>query len=215
MNPPQADTLPLPQRIALAHAHKGRSELRSFFLFDHHCARIMRHAREPMLAQIRYRWWREAIIAGAASADPLLAQIRAWPAGAQALVALTQGWERLATVESMEEAVITEFASCRAQGFAAYAYAIGEADQANAATLAGRRWALADLACHLAKESERKLALMITQALDQTALRPMRALRPLCLLDGLARRSLARGGAPMLGNRTDMLVALRLGLFGR
>ena len=41
------------------------------------------------------------------------------------------------------------------------------------------------------------------------------ALRPLAVIEGLARRSLRAGGGPMLGDRLSPLVALRLGLFGR
>jgi phytoene synthase len=40
-------------------------------------------------------------------------------------------------------------------------------------------------------------------------------LRPLTVLAGLARRSLARGGAPLLDGSGAILVAMRLGITGR
>jgi phytoene synthase len=40
-------------------------------------------------------------------------------------------------------------------------------------------------------------------------------LRPLAVLSGLARRSLARGGSPLLDGPGAMLLAVRLGIAGR
>jgi phytoene synthase len=42
-----------------------------------------------------------------------------------------------------------------------------------------------------------------------------RALRPLTVLAGLALRSLARGGAPLLDGAGATLLAVRLGIAGR
>jgi hypothetical protein len=42
-----------------------------------------------------------------------------------------------------------------------------------------------------------------------------RTLRPLTVLTGLARRSLGRGGAPLLDGPRAALLAMRLGIAGR
>ena len=80
---------------------------------------------------------------------------------------------------------------------------------------AGQRWALADLAANIGNPQERETVHAIAGMIGPTRRLP-RALRPLTVLDGLARRSLAAGaGAPLLHGPLSGLAAMRLGLFGR
>jgi phytoene synthase len=77
------------------------------------------------------------------------------------------------------------------------------------------RWACADLAAGLGDPEERALALEAARGLGSERIGLSRGLRTLAVLDGLARRSLARGGGPLLSGLPSGLLAIRLGLAGR
>jgi phytoene synthase len=78
----QSRSIPPLQRLALAYAPaKSRAPLIALFALDARLADIVRHAHEPMLAQLRLAWWREQLTGGSggpASGDPLLALLREW-----------------------------------------------------------------------------------------------------------------------------------------
>lgn len=214
-----AATLPPPQRIALAYA-PGDSRARTFalFAFDAHCARLIRQAREPMLAQMRLAWWREMLEAdpsGRPEGDPLLESLSTWRGEEEALAALVVGWEHLLGQPPLSSPDFDGFAAGRAGGFAALARLIGAPQASEVARRAGMRWALADLSCHLGDARERECVLSMAKGLGGDRIVLPRALRPLAVLDGLARRSIGRGGAPLLADRMSALVALRLGMTGR
>lgn len=205
------------QRVALDHADPEANRLAlGLFALDAHCARLVRQSREPMLAQMRLAWWRETL-AQAPSArpagDPLLDLLAHWEGEEAALVAMVEGWEHLLGAAPLGIADFAHFADGRAGAFAAIARLIGMAEEG--ALRAGQRWALADLASHLGDGRERQTVLDMATALDQGRNTLPRRLRWLAVLDGLARRSLARGGAPLLADRMAALVALRVGMIGR
>lgn len=209
--------LPTAQQIALGYARLGREELLTLFALDVHCGHIVRQAREPMLAQMRLAWWRDAIQADPATrpqGDPLLAAIADWQGEAAALVDLVSAWEYLVG-DVLDEDAIAGFAQGRSCAFGGFARLLGQGRHESDAALAGRRWAIADLASHLTSPLERERALAVAGSLSQGRADLPRTLRPLAVLDGLARRSLSRGGSPLLDGRAAVLAALRLGLAGR
>ncbi|HTM95588.1 MAG TPA: hypothetical protein VL100_07210 [Croceibacterium sp.] len=213
------ETLPLPQRLALAYAPRRLREVTlGLFALDAHLANLVRKAREPLLTQARLAWWRERLaepIELRPKGDPLLDLLASWREREAALIAVVDGWEHLLD-ESLDAEAIEGFAAGRAAGFAGLAAVAGEGGSRTSAEQAGRRWALADLAAHLGNAEERDRALDAARAsgLHQASL--PRALRPLRVLDGLARRSFARGGgAPLVDGALAGLTALRLGIVGR
>ena len=92
---------------------------------------------------------------------------------------------------------------------------LGAANAEVRAEAAGRIWARADLAAYASEDGERDRALDQERGAARAEGQLPAALRPLAVIEGLARRSLRAGGGPMLGDRLSPLVALRLGLFGR
>src|SRR5690606_34428243 len=212
------ETLPLPQRLALAYAPRRlRGATLGLFALDAHLANLVRKAREPLLAQARLAWWRERLeepIELRPRGDPLLGLLASWREGEAALAALIGGWEHL-LVDRLDAATIGEFAEGRAAGFGGLAALAGEESSRASAEHAGKRWALADLAAHLGDAGERERALETARASGQQRLALPRALRPLAILDGLARRSLARGGAPLADGAFAGFAAVRLGIVGR
>jgi len=206
--------LPAPQRLALSYASTpGRSATLALLALDARLAGLLRKRGEPVLAQVRLAWWRDTLAAnrhGWPHGEPVLVLLRSWRDAAP-LVALVDGWEALLS-ERLESAAIAEFASGRAAGFAQLAREL--ACDPDPAAAAATVWALGDLAAHLADSAEREAVLATAAGLATGSALP-RPLRPLAVLAGLARRSLARGGTPLLGGRGAALVAMRLGITGR
>jgi phytoene synthase len=208
------DELPPPQRLALSYAPSAaRSATLALLALDARLGAILRRGGEPVLAQMRLAWWRERLVADPASwpgGDAVLGLLRDWREPA-ALAPLVDGWEALLGDE-LDARAIGEFARGRGEGFAGLARELGA--EASAAAMAGQLWALGDLAANLSDPGERRATLEAAPGLPCSPNLP-RALRPLTVLAGLARRSLARGGAPLLDGSGAILVAMRLGITGR
>lgn len=213
------ESLPAPQRIALGYApRRARAAFAAIFALDAHCAHLLRRSSEPMLAQMRLTWWREALGRPAeerAKGSPLLASLAAWDGEEDALAGLVGGWEYLVGAPPLPASDLESFASCRADAFAALSRLLGAGHAAAAAREAARHWALADLVQGLSDPQERAEALGLACRNATPAIRLPRSLRPLAVLDGLARRAIAQGGVPLMSDRTSALVALRIGAFGR
>jgi phytoene synthase len=168
---------------------------------------------EPVLAQMRFAWWRDTLAKEPAQwprGDELLALLRQWR-NPSALTPLVDGWEMLLK-EQLDRAAIGEFAGGRARAFGQLAAELG-ADPLPAKAC-GEMWALGDLAANIANPSERDAVLKAARGLDDCAALP-RALRPLTVLAGLARRAVRRGGAPLLDGPGAAVLAMRLGIAGR
>jgi phytoene synthase len=208
------DDLPPPQRLALSYAPSAvRAPTLALLALDARLGAALRQRKEPLLVQMRLAWWR----------DTLRSKPGAWPAGEAvldllggwrdpgALVPLVDGFEAL-LAEALDAGSIEAFASGRGEAFAQRARELG--GDAEAASACARRWALGDLAANLSDPGERTAVLEAAAGLPRCPTLP-RKLRPLAVLAGLARRSLALGGAPLLGGPGAMLLAVRLGITGR
>lgn len=207
------EELPRPQRLALSYAPSAaRRATLTLLALDARLGAAIRRRGEPVLAQMRLAWWRDTLAAdphGWPGGDSLLAQLRQWRQPA-ALIPLVDGWEGL-LVEDLDAAAVEEFAEGRAEGFAQLACELG-CDPEPAADRA-RVWALGDLAANLSVPRERAAAVVAARGAPHPPL--PRALRPLAVLSGLARRALRHGGAPLLDGPVAVFLALRLGIGGR
>lgn len=211
------DILPLPQRLALAYApaHALPATL-AVFALDVRLGQALRQTSEPIMAQMRLAWWRDQLqlpVDRRERADELVRALDAMAGESPALQALVDGWELLLSEDFGTQAV-SAFVTARAQALLALARVVGARDDADDVLFAGQRWALADLASGLGDPGERAVALGIGEGLRGKGARLSRRLRPIGVLDGLARRSLARGGTPLLDGPGSALTAIRLGLSG-
>jgi phytoene synthase len=208
------EELPPVQRLALAYAPRAaREPTLALLALDARLARTLQRKSEPVLAQMRFAWWRDTLAKEPAQwprGDELLALLRHWR-DPGALTPLVDGWEMLLG-ERLDPAAIGEFAGGRGRAFGQLAAELG-ADPL-AAKACGETWALGDLAANIANPAEREAVLGAARELDDCPRLP-RALRPLTVLSGLARRALRRGGTALLDGPGAAVLAMRLGIAGR
>ncbi len=194
-----------PQRLdpalAVALAWQPRSTrpaLAALFNIDRRLSVAIAQANEPMLAQMRLAWWRDRLAEPAAArpkGEPLLAEIgEHWGERGADLAPLVDGWEQWLLEESAEG-----LGEGRGQALAAFARLAGASHDTPSAMAAGRNWAIAQTGRGKAP-------------VDQPDRLP-KSLRGIAVLDGLARRAIARG-EPMMHGRSGALAAIRLGMFG-
>jgi phytoene synthase len=183
----------------------------SFLALDVRLAGVVRAAREPMLGQMKLAWWRDRLNADPATwpkGEPLLAMLKGWGGEAKGLVPLVDGWEVLLD-EWDGGAALEALTQGRVAGVEALARVLGVANDRIAPMT--RCWAAMDLASHLGDPAEREAAMAKVAALDWKAGRLPKAMRPLTVLHGLARRESKGGDA---ASPMALLSAMRLGIFG-
>lgn len=210
------EALPPRVRLALSYApSSSRGALLAFFALDLRLAGIVRGSREPMLAQLRLAWWREQIGQDASAPsgnDPLLKVLTAWPGPRDALAGLTDGWEAMIGAAPLPDGAFGALANARAAALAALAETSAHCA---AALRMGRNWALADIAEHLSDPRERDAVFTLARAQDWH-LEPLpRALRPLAVLHGLARRTIQDDNPQEQLTPLALLAAMRIGLLGK
>lgn len=206
------------QRIALAYSPAGVRPLASvLFAFDNRLGQALRAASEPIMAQMRLAWWRDQLRltpAAREDSDAVAAGLSLFAGEEAALLAMVDGWEELLS-EQFDHGTIARIVAGRGEGFGALARLVGHANLAHQTARQGQAYALADVAANLGDEDERGSVLSFAERGQFEGQRLPRALRSVAVLGGLAKRSLAQGGAPLLYGPASALAAIRLGLVGR
>ena len=208
--------LPQTMQLALAYAPlRAKLPTLALLALDQRLAGLLRHSREPMMAQLRLAWWRETLDRDAGEwpeGEPLLAALRSWNGKHRALVGLVNGWEALTGEAPLAPSALEEMVDGRAAAFAGLAAALDREGEVEVARILGRRWALADLSTKLNHPGESVVVRRLAQAEEGRLARVSRTLRPLAVLEGLARENVANGGQ---GSARTVLKAMRIGLLGR
>ncbi|HVR89637.1 MAG TPA: hypothetical protein VHG29_00905 [Novosphingobium sp.] len=206
--------LPTAQRLALSYARRDtRLPTLALLALDARLAGIVRATHEPLMGQIRLAWWRDRLGADRTNwplGEPVLQALCGWEGEREALGALVDGWEAMLGDGAGR---IEHLGSTRAAGFAALASQLG-AGPADASA-AAFRWSLVDCAEKLGDPELQAEAAALLAVADWPSLRLGRALRPLQVLYGLARRAHSNRQPRLLATPGDGLAAIRLGLFGR
>lgn len=210
--------LPTAQRLALSYAPaRSRAPTLSLLALDARLDGLVRQAREPLLAQIRLAWWRDRLSENPENwpgGEPLLAALAESWKSPHALVGLVDGWE--AMLGEVAPEAVGQLANARADAWVTLHRELGCREDMNATALAGNRWATVDACAHLPDPADRKAARsLVDEALRNTKISLPRLLRPLAVLDTLARRSLRRQDGGLLGGPPDLAAAIRVGLLGR
>ena len=168
------------------------------------------------VSRIRLAWWREALERldrAPPPAEPVLqglaAHVLPTVTGAE-LAEMEAGWVELLAEGALDREALARYAAARGGWLFLYsARLLGlEAE----VETAGKRWALADLARHSARDAAAALALAAGPAPPKWP----KPLRPLGMLDALARRDVARSAASFerQGSPGRMLRMLRHRLTG-
>ena len=135
-----------PARLAIAYAPSNvRSAFALLLQIDNRFAEILRNAREPMIAQIKMAWWREAFaspVEARPKGEPLLQALN--EVGEyiplNALEALAAAWEHLLGNERFSQELVDAHAELRAEAiFLTYAGWVGTVQDMRPI---GRIWAL-------------------------------------------------------------------------
>jgi phytoene synthase len=205
--------------MALAYAPaSAREPTLALFALDARLASLIRQASEPMLAQLRLAWWREALSGDPArwpGGEALLAVLRCWRGRLEALVQLVDGWEAMSGDAPLASEELDRLASARGEAFGSLAEIVGASGHAQAAAIRGRAWALADIASRLTHPEEITAAMSLVAEQDWKTGGLPRGLRPLAVLHGLAARSVRRDEQLGQGGPLALVAAVRLGLLGR
>ena len=218
MDPSPIATLPLPQRLALSYApRRSREAVLTLLLLDNRLADILRRANEPLIAQMKLAWWRDRLaqdVADWPEGEPLLERLRRWPGAVADLGPLVDGWERL-LADDLTMSAVERYAQGRGQAWEALAQSLGDVDGARMVGAEARQWALADLALHLGKDTERRIARQAALRARGGNRRLPRSMRTLAILQALTNRALDRDTPELLDGPRAAMLALRIGLTGR
>lgn len=213
-----ADDLPPLLRLALVYAPtRARPATLAFFALDLRLGAIVRATREPLLGQTRLAWWRERLLEAPElwpAGEPVLAALRECTGLAAHLAQLVDGWEELLVSDDPAHGV-AGLVEGRAKACAALAELLGHSRFAKAVTSAARNWALADLVEHLSPAGGRDQALAELQDRSFDLGRLPHDLRPLAILNALAKRVSSNPDVKLNPSVATFLQIVRIGLFGR
>lgn len=205
-----------PERaLALTYAKSGlRDPLVAVFALDATLAKLARQTREPIVAQLRLAWWRDALGTlgdGTFAGQPILAALHRSVADHRVdpatLIAVVDGWEALVTGD------IPAHTRDRGQGLFKAAAELTGADDAWLGD-AGEGWAVADLALTspdpaIVAAARADAIRLLDHALTHRA---SRAARPLGALTLIARMDL---DASPVGSPARIARLLRYRIIGR
>jgi phytoene synthase len=138
--------------LALSYAPRGKlAGVKALFSLDAALGQVLRTTSEPMVGQMRLAWWREALTrldVTPSPAEPVLESLArdALPLGATgtALSRMADGWETL--LGDIDDDALTSYANDRGAILFEQAGTVIGAGSGDPLALAGRGWALADLA---------------------------------------------------------------------
>ena len=209
------NALPLPQRLALSYAPRSsRDAVLTLMLLDQRLASILRDKGEVMIAQIKLAWWRDRLGENPANwpkGEPLLERLKLGKTDPAKFISLVDGWERLLD-EQLTPIALAEFAGGRAKAWAALC---ASNSHEGAVMKAANEWALLDLAISLGEGEEAELVQAQFPSPEAPLSSIPKALRPLCVLLGLARRAVRNQSGELLNGPGAAIAALRIGLLGR
>jgi phytoene synthase len=198
------------RRLMLTYAPspEARAALAALLALDDKLAETLRTTSEPILGQIRMQWWRDALVrldAAPPLPEPVLQGIARdvlanGVTGAE-VAGIVDGWQLLLQTE-LDAAALNEYGERGARLFV-LAGRVAGAGRGDPLALAGKGWALADLAGKLSDPAEAAAAQEIAQmALSEAcAVRWSRNGRALGAMAHLARMDLA-GVQPGTPKRT-------------
>ncbi|MEQ1549003.1 MAG: hypothetical protein ABL918_10215 [Chakrabartia sp.] len=182
------------RNLALAYAKaRNRTLYKALFLLDERLGSCVALARDPMLAQIRLAWWRDALLGlhkQNPDRDPLLSTLKNLSADGgfdvTSLAAMVDGWEYLLEELPLLDDHLVRFAQLRGGHLFSLLSGCDDPYVRDAAQL----WALMDVSRRLRCDVtvRRALALASSLSAQGLALRFEARHRPLAILTRFAER---------------------------
>lgn len=203
-------------------APERRAPIETLWMLDAVLGGQLAAAGQPMIAQIRLAWWREALDRldrEPPPAEPLLESVAGLllPAGitGAALARMAEGWEILVAEERLSRNALETFARLRGTTLFRMSSELLGGKRGAGVDAAGAAWSLVDLGRRSRDREERAAAFdLAREEARRAARRWSRRLRPLGMLASVARRDLARGSdrieAAGVPPRTLRMLWLRL-----
>lgn len=183
-------------QLAISYARGSqRMALTALFELDTTLANILRNAHDPLIGQMRYTWWHQALGAldtAPAPAQPLLqalaADVLPRAIAGSALAELVAGWEVLLDPGPLSDAAIAQHGVARGEALFTIAAAVLGADASDPVAAAGRGWAMVDLGVHWRDAAVRARCFALARPALEAAARARwsAAGRPLGMLAHLA-----------------------------
>lgn len=191
---------PLPTVLAWAGMRRDAG-VAALFALDAQLGEIVRTTRTPIVGQMRLTWWHDAILALDHAPPPAQPVLRALAAGVlphgvagASLADMIDGWEIVLDDDAPDDDALVRYAAARGGVlFAAMSRVVG-GEPGAADVAAGRCWALADLAAHVADPTLARRA--ATAALAEPIKGASRFARALSSDAALAARGRGSPGSP-------------------
>jgi len=207
--------------LALTYAPEAaRKTLALLWSLDERLGDAVRRVHEPLLAEVKLTWWRDALSGlddNNAQRDPLLLALSGTGLASEHLSAMADGWADALPPFPIDDDLLENFASSRGSSlFMAAGRCLGS-DFAGLAP-AGAGWALVDLAgwCQDAETARRALELALPRLRAAYTARWPKAARPIGMLGALALRDAGAGHvARRSGSPARQLRMLRHWFTGR
>ncbi|MGD9811041.1 MAG: hypothetical protein AB7U35_06845 [Sphingobium sp.] len=185
------------QRVLLGAAGQDSGRAAWVFHLDNECAHIARVTKEPIMAQVRLAWWRDAL-AGPdlrpeqhTEATVALRALEGFALMRPHLLAMIDGWEELAAWNGENRgAMLDAYSGGRGGGL----FSALVPESAGEAAVAGRIWALWDLAGHMADDILASEALAFARRRAEVADHPVLP-RMVAMMAIVARADVLRGRA--------------------
>jgi phytoene synthase len=149
-------TGPLRQLVLIYAPASSRSAAAALLALDNRLGAILRGTREPLVGQMRLTWWFEALErldTAPVPAEPVLAALaeHVLPRGVSGaeLATMIDGWELVMPLAPLGGAELDRYARTRGGALFKSLARVCDAAPGDPAEVAGRGWALADLAAHV------------------------------------------------------------------
>lgn len=212
-----------PERmLMLAYVPAARREaVAAIWRLDERLEAVVRAAREPLAAQLRLRWWHDALASLATEpqrGEPLLDKLAGEGVSGNLLAPVPFGWEALLGEPPLEQEGLDAIAGRGSALFQAAAEALGAIKAADELSAGGAGWALINVARHATdvETPERALAAARCHLQGVVDWRWPRPLRPLGMLVVLAARDAKSvAGFERKGSPARLIRMLRHRLTGR
>lgn len=189
-----------------------RPAVEALLALDDVLAAVLRTTREPLVGQMRLTWWHEALLAlddRAPPAEPVLkalhADVLARDITGADLAPIADGWEAL-LADPLDDAAMLRMAEERGgRLFVLLGRVMGV--ELREAAVAGRGWALADLAANIGDPAlaKRATALACDAFAGLSIIRWPRRARAMGALIASARMTRSEPGSPLRVGRLLML----------